>query len=582
MSDALTHIKSQVGSTIADLKGLLDLGTLDQHGAVKLVPDTLDWSRCREVRLEDGTLSPIKAHAKIGVRALLANPWLMIADEMGGMKTAQCIVAAQFLYLNNVIDRVIVITPPSVRDVWFDKDIGELSLHLFHEGIAARVSEYHSKTRQWDHGDWNATPGRQLRWIITNYEFIARSTMRLKVMLQFCGPRTLLIIDESSAIRNKTSLQSKAVLALRKRCGRAVELNGTPISETLMDLLNQMNVLHPSILNCPYITTFRDRYCVMNANVDYPEILSWKNVDDLQRRLAPYVLRRLKEQCLDLPPNLPAVAIPVALTETTWKQYKAMHDDFVAYVSSNEASIASQAMTKAMRLAQITSGFLGGIEEVFEEPDDVVPEHMQDESWFLDAVIDERTSVETKVKPVFTSVRAIGREKLDATLDFYRHHYEQDPAFKLVLWFRFRPELERFMDEFEAAFPKVRTGRMLGQQKKLDRQLALRLLHPRTCVRSEPALLAGIYGTGSMGHNFTAAHVVVNVSYDYSLFQYLQAAARVHRPGQTKAVSNFNMVATGPKGQKTIDHKILKLRQNKQDMATLTASAWLHLMTEDD
>jgi len=567
-------------NTIDDLKKILDFSILSTRGEVKLASTDQPWDKCRLVRLQDGTLSGVKDHAKIGVRALIVNPWFAIFDEMGLMKCAQVIIAAQILYMLGVINRVIVVTPNTVRDVWYDKDLGELSLHLFDQILPNRVSEFHAKVRQWDWGNWEGSKD-QLRWIITNYEFIARSKMRLKQLKAYCGPRTLLVLDESSAVANKGSLQSKACLELRRACGRIVLLNGTPIVDSPMSLMNQANILHPSILECPYVTIFRERYCVMNPKVDYPQILRWKNLDDIQRRLAPYVLRRLSENCLDLPPRLPAVTRSIALTPNTWKTYyKPMKQDMVSWVSSNQASIAGLAITKAMRLAQITSGFIGGVEEVFEETQDEMPAFMQEEDWFLAESTTQNTQVKLE-KVSFKEVKEIGREKLDDALDFYAHHLSLEPNFKLVVWCRFKPELHRFVEEFQRRFPHVRVAVLEGGQKKTDRILALRLLHPRTAIMEEPAMLAGTYGTGSMGHNFTAAHVDLDMSYDYSLFKYTQKGKRIHRPGQTKPVSSYVMVATGPGGQKTIDHSIVKARTNKADVADWTAKAWLDVLSEE-
>lgn len=570
-----------MNNSLEELKQILDFNVLSTRGEVKLAPDDIDWEQCRKVWVEgsegaEGYWSDVKAHAKVGVRALLANPYFFIADEMGGMKTAQTIIAAQLLFLAGVIDRVIVLTPNDVKSVWYDKEIGELSLHLFKD-LPNRVSEFHSKIRQWDHGDWKSRP-TQLRWIVTNYEFIARSKERQKQLKAYCGPRTLLVSDESSAIKNKTTAAAKATLLLRRLCGRVVLLNGTPIADTIMDLMNQCNLMHPSILECPYITMFRDRYCELLQGVDYPQVIGYKNVADIQKRLAPFVLRRLKEQCLDLPPELPSIASPVNLTDPTWKHYKSQRDDMVTWVGSNLASISGQAITKAMRLAQITSGFIGGVEEVFEETDDELPTFMQSEEWFLNP---EVPVAPRAAKAPFNPLHFIGREKLDALLAFYAGHLEEDPAFKLLARFRFREELHRFMHEFNTRWPHIRHAMIEGGQKKADRTFALRLLHPRTCVKDQPAMLGATYGTGSMGHNFTGAHVAVNCSWDYSLFKFQQSNARIHRPGQTKAVSRFDLVAHGPAGQKTIDHTILKARKSKEDMAVWTGKAWLDELRTD-
>ena len=526
-----------------------------------------DFSRCRPVLMPDGTWSDIKDHVKVGARAIVANPFFGLFDEMGAMKTAQTIIGAQYLYTANVIDRVIVFTPHSVRDVWFDPQLGELAKHLWLD-LPAKVSEFHQRIKQWDHGPKSE---RQLRWIITNYEFIGRSKERTAYMLQFCGPKTLLVLDESSAVKSRAAMQTKACNTLRKRCGRVLLLNGTPIANNPLDMMSQGNIMHPGILECRYVSMFRDRYAVMASHGRFPQIVSWKNLDDLQQRFAPYVLRRLKKDCLDLPETLPSVTLTATLTPATWKIYKEMKNEMVAWLNKDSGSIAQQAATKALRLSQITSGFLGGVEQLLEPDWDERPGFTYDgagSSFIPD-------------KPMQAGpVQEVGREKLDLVLAFYREHLEVDPAFRLLVWCRFRPEIQRLMREVQTAFQHVSSGQIIGGQTRDERERFRRLLNPQTAPEG-PIFAAGTYGTGAMGHNYTAVHTVINCSYDYSLFKFLQSSARVDRPGQVHPVSNFDVVAVGPAGQKTIDHAIIKARRNKEDVATWTAAAWLQALAEE-
>lgn len=499
-------------------------------------------------------LSPY-AHQVIGIQALINNAYFALLDEMGAGKTIQIIIAAQILYLRSIINRVIVIAPASVRPVWFDPELGELSKHLW-PSIHNRVSEFHAKIRQWELG--TPTMHAPLKWIVTNYEFIGRSKQRLAQLMGYCGNGTLLVLDESSAVAARGTLQTKACTLLRWRCGRVVLLNGTFIGESPMDLMSQGNIMHPSILQCKYVTQFRERYAVMKQNEKFPQIVGWKNLDDLQRRFAPYVLRRLKKDCIDLPEKLPPVTMTVTLTPATWIPYKSMRDEMVAWLTEGTGSIAGQAVTRALRLAQITSGFLGGIEEILNDEEDS----------------------EEQV-PVSTS-KEIGREKLDFCLSFHAERLAADPNLKLLIWCRFRAEATRLHRALCTRHPNIagELGLLMGGQKKGDRQSALRLLHPQTAP-SGPAGLIGTYGTGSMGHNFTAAHTVLNCSFDYSLRKFLQSMDRVHRPGQVHAVSYYDVVAVGPQGQKTIDHAIVKARRKKEDIATWTSQAWIRALMEE-
>lgn len=545
---------------------------------VKLAPAP-DFGICRPVWIEDdngvGEWSHIKDHAKIGVRALLANPYFALFDEMGNMKTAQAIIAAQFLYMMGVINRVIVFAPANVRSgVWWDKDIGELSRHLF-DGLPNRLSEFHTRIRQWDHGDWGSRPD-QLRWIITNYEFVTRSKVREAQIRAYCGPKTLLILDESSAVKGN-STQMKATLRIRKACGRVILLNGTPIANDPIDLLYQGNMMHPSILNCAWLGQFRDEYCIMATWSEFPIIEGWKNLDKLMAKFGPYVLRRLKRNCLDLPPVLPPITVNVKLDEKpTWSTYKTMKDDLVTWVNDNEASMASQAPIKSMRLAQITSGFIGGVEDVI-APEEMLqmsdmPAFMQAEDWAA------LTPAAPKLAPG-KKVHWLSREKLDDTISLFETRLAAEPNFKLLVWCRFKPEAQRMYDEFIArakgwGVPEQNIALLMGGIKTRERDFALRLLHPRTAPPG-PACLIATFGTGAEGQNFTAAHTSVDCSYDYSLRKKQQGDARMDRPGQRHAVQQYVFVAVGPRGQKTVDHDIIKVRLHKADIARRTTEGWL-------
>lgn len=505
-------------------------------------------------------LPPYK-HQIVGVEKLLENPYFFIADEMGAGKTKQTIDAAQILALMNIIKRVIVVAPAPVRSVWFDPELGELAKHLWVD-FPCTITEYHALTRTWDWFLKGRAP--QLRWFITNYDFIRKD--RINRLLEICDGYTLLVLDESSAIKSWKALQTKAAEKLRAKCGRVILLNGTPIANSPGDLYSQAHVMHPAILGCKTFFHFRARYAIMGG-WQGKQIVGWHDLDDLQQRMAPYVIRRLKEDCLDLPPKIDSVPISVPLSPETWKIYKEMKDEMVAWLNNSEVATASQAIVKGIRLAQITSGFVGGV-EIQEREAEVPPD-------WMDLPFEEQPD-----NPSLPIVKEVGREKLDAFISWLEDRLIEDPKFKLLLWCRFRPETERAYNEIGIKFPKVDRGLIWGGQKKPDRDYALRLLDPRT-TPDGPVVVVGTPATGSMGLNLTAAHTVMYMSNDFSLKTRLQSEDRVHRPGQDYPVSYFDMIATGPQGQKTIDHRVVKALKDKEDIADFTTAAWLEALTEE-
>lgn len=563
-----------------------------------------------------GFWSPPPPHVRYGVEQIVANPYFFLADDMGGMKTAQAIIAAQFLHDADVIDRVIVVAPAAVRPkVWYDEDLGQLREQVF-DDKRNKVSEFHAKIRNWSHGP---TSAKELRWIVTNYEFI-RSAAHLDVLLPYCGPKTLLILDESSAVRTWDAAQTEACMLLRWKankkgrpvhglphCGRVLLLNGTPIAESPLDMFAQGNLLHPSVLDCRYITHYKTRYAVqvpvLSKRLDEkgkamplldkwnrpiltikPGSEGWTNLEDLQRRFAPYILRReAKELGIDF--ALKPVGFDVPLSDYTWKIYQEMKKEMVVWLKSSVAT-AQTAGVRMIRLAQITSGFLGGIEDA-----NIGDDHGYDDSdlmqrdWCFDNALPDLDGA--KLNRHNTQVEEIGREKLDFTLEFHASLLKRYPDLKLLTWCRFVPELRRYLKEERLTFPSIPVGAACGekvlggeQSKKDEREYALRLLHPKSAPVG-PATVGATQGVGAIGLNMTACRTVLDMSYDFSPWKKKQGDARVNRPGQTGMVSFFYLVATGPKGQRTIDHHIMMTRLGKMNINDWTVAAWVKALTED-
>jgi hypothetical protein len=515
---------------------------------------TFDYRAC--------TIEPL-AHQKVGIEAIVRNPFFFLTDEMGAMKTAQAICAGLFLHVAQQITRVIVVCPSAVRSVWYDPVLGELKKHLWPE-VSVEVVEYHRQIRRWSSGPPAMGPKPPLRFIITNYEFV-RSEDRLPDLLKACTPQTLLILDESTSVKNAASKQFKACLAMRKKCGRVLLMTGTPIANNPLDLFAQGNLLSPSILECPYITYFKAYYAIEepvimrsgkailnNRGRQVKKITGWQRQDELQQRFAPYVLRRLKSECLDLPPKLDPVTLVAALTPRTWAPYKSMRDDMVVALSSGDYSIAQQAITKLIRLAQITSGFIGGIEDLGFDDDE------------------QRISV---------PLQEIGREKLDVLLEWLDLRLEENPSFKVLIGARFRFEVTRTIAALKERYPDMDLGEICGGQTRESRQRGVTLLDPRTAPKGPVAVV--MTNAGSMGLNLTAASTFIRLSRDFSLYQSMQADDRIHRPGQTQAVSYYDIMAEGPKGQSTIDKVILQAIREKREIADMTAGAWVTALSKE-
>jgi hypothetical protein len=539
---------------------------------------------------------PPKQHQRDGVFALVERDKFMLADEVGCGKTKQIIDAAQLLFEAQEIDLVLVLCPAFARGVWANPDpaLGEIAKHSW-PTVPYACREYSIanpdlRVQRGIHGS-RTDEDTFLRWLVTNYEFVRREE-RLHPLLKYLALRRFwLVCDESWMLKDQGAVQFKAAYTLRKMASRVTLLNGTPIADNPMDLNAQMKMLDDSILGFEYrdrfgrtkistsTTRFRQHYALLKPNVNFPMIVGWQNLEELRAKVAPHVLRRKTRECFDLPDVLEPVMIEAKLTEATWKIYRDMRDNMLAWIDSpgevQKASMTQQAIVRGLRLAQITSGFLGGIRDFDMEAAMVDPEMAS-----LDDMIDEESGFIAPIQE--TETRDIGREKLDGFLDWLER---MDPLpTRLLIWARFRKEIERCAAAFEPGSPKRHLDRemflLYGGQKKAERELAVRALNP-ALVPTRPNGVVGSPQAGGAALNLSGASMAVNLSHDFNLRVFLQARGRIDRPGQTEKIQYVDVVATGPKGQRTIDHHILAALRGKDDIAQWTTATWRQKLQDE-
>lgn len=478
-------------------------------------------------------LKPYK-HQEEGIQLLLDHEYFGLFQEMGLGKSLQVVHAACKLQEQGKIDVVLVVAPAAVRSVWINPEFGEVKKHAF---VPSMVCEFHNPVKViWTDKD------AKLIWFVTNYEFL-RSEKHRKELLKFLdGRKVFMVADESSLLKNRTAQQTKACIKLGEKCERRVILNGTPISNNPLDLWSQMQFLSKDILPYANFYSFRATFARVDSRHGFPKILGWQNLDRLQREIAPYVIRREKRDCLDLPEKIFTIR-EVPLSAETWKVYKEMREEAIVWMDENP-SMAAQAGVKVLRLCQIAGGFLGGFQASDDDPE--------------------------------PQVKEIGREKLNVLREYVTSLLADKPELKIIVWGRFRAELERVYTEFADFIP---TYLLYGGQSKDDRNHAIERFSKLDDKR--PALLAAQVRAGGMGLNLVAADHVVYLSNDFSLMTRLQSEDRCHRPGQRNNVLYLDLIATGPDGQKTVDSLVVSALRKKNDLATFTVGAWKRVLTED-
>jgi SWI/SNF-related matrix-associated actin-dependent regulator 1 of chromatin subfamily A len=147
--------------------------------------------------------------------------------------------------------------------------------------------------------------------VIVNYDLLSKHRAALEAF-----PWTGLVFDEAHYLKNHTSQRSKLARALVDGAPNAVlhALTGTPLTNRPRDLFPLLQLVgHPMGKS---FLSFAKRYCEAFHN-GYGWVTDGaSNLDELRIQLHGVMLRRTKDEVLDLPPKL-RTWVPVSVPEET-------------------------------------------------------------------------------------------------------------------------------------------------------------------------------------------------------------------------------------------------------------------------
>lgn len=188
----------------------------------------------------------------------------------------------------------------------------------------------------------------------------------------------LIVVDESHIIKSATANISKAMYQIGQLAPRRIILTGTVNPHSPMDCYGQWRFLAPwtfsdaypedfvkkplemtkeqreSIRPWPWYR-FKDRYGV-SGGYGGKEIVDYRNLKDLNKRVAERSHVVLKKDALDLPP-VTDIDVHVDLSPRERRAYDEMRDDLAAMMEDGSLLEAPNALAKIMKLRQITAGF---------------------------------------------------------------------------------------------------------------------------------------------------------------------------------------------------------------------------------
>ncbi len=342
-----------------------------------------------------------------------------------------------------------------------------------------------------------------------------------------------LVLDEATKIKSRSAAQAKGALRLGNNAERRYILTGTPMPNSPLELWNQIRFLDPAIFGTSFYL-FRDTYAIMGGYQNH-EVIGWKNLDQLSRKLSQVSYMVKKSDCLDLPPKI-YQEYRVDM-EYAWQQsYESMAKDLVTEIQGTTISV-EVLLAKLTKLRQMSSGFIYA----------------------------------PNTEECVLKCRFENNPKVTQLVNLITEWFSQ--KHKCVIWGTFREELNIIEEVLKGLLPEGGWVRIDGSVPQEERaNLVEKFQSDPKCM-----VFLGQQRTGGLGITLTAASYCVFFSNDYSPEIRLQCEDRLHRIGQKSSVTYVDLLA-----RKTIDLAIYQMLKTKQKLTAIVEKHGLKGVVDGD
>lgn len=329
----------------------------------------------------------------------------------------------------------------------------------------------------------------------------------------------MMVVDESSKIKNHASARTEKCFKLGGKCSYRLILTGTPITQGLIDLYAQMMFLDEGILQCKSFFQFRNRYCIMGG-FENRKVLGYQFEHDLLDLIRPYADVVTKEEAMPHLLENDYVELTVNPTKQQLDAIKTLKDEWEAEQDGLTLTV-STVMDRLTRYQQILGGHFP----------------FNDEEGGYNAT------------PI-----AGANPKLEALLDYIE---PIDYSTKIIIWARFRPELELIAKRLEESYGVGSVAQFHGGLTDAERQKQAHEFQygERRFIVSNPQC-------GGMGQEWSAADVAIYYSNEFSYENRKQSEERTIHADKRKSILYVDIVSNH-----SADKMITSALARKQSMA---------------
>ena len=434
--------------------------------------------------------------------------WRFIVDKSSAylamdMGTGKTLVSIQDILWHEA-KNILILCPKAVIPVWPN----EFRRHAPNHPISACVLNKGSgkkKAEQAGEVQRFSQAAKMPFVLVVNYESAWREPLSKFIL---STKWDYVIYDEAHKIKKPGGKSSRFCARLVHNSKKRLALSGTPLPNDKLDAYGQCRALDPGMFGT-VVAVFRNRYAEMAPWNEYV-VHRWRNEREYNDLLNLFMFR-VDQEVLNLPPVVHQY-LEVPLSAKARKLYESMERDFVSAIGPDQYISASNALSKMVRLAQITSGTVTTVDS---------------------DGLNSGTEIIDKGK----------RDALKTVLEGI------DANEKIVVFCRFRHELEtveRITNDIGRTYRELS-----GTRKELDGD---RFPH-------DGDVLGVQLQSGGVGVNLSDSAYCVYFSLTFNLADYLQSLARTHRGGQRRSVKYIHILA-----EDTIDGVIYEALKNKKDV----------------
>lgn len=361
--------------------------------------------------------------------------------------------------------------------------------------------------------------------LILNWDVLYRLANDLA---KFGDRLDLIIADEATRLRNRTSQVSKAARKLAKTARWRIPLTGTPMSGDPSDLWALFAFMDDRIFGRSY-WDFVKRYCRLGGFTGWEFAgLIPEQLPELIEKLHANSYRATKATALDLPPKL-YQTVRLEMEPEQARVYRELEKEYGVSVALEGGGTGSLSVTSAIaqttRLQQITAGIL------------------------------PLTEVEGGEE---VSFKELPSAKTAWTVEYVKTTLEDTDA-QIVVWTKFKAEVDRVAQELRAAGVEVEVidGRVSDRKRAQalerygNRENQLRVLLIQ--------IQAGAYGLDLQG-----CDVLIYHSSSFAILDRIQSEDRGHRAGRKRSYQVIDLVLRG-----TVDEAIEEARRRRLDLMTM-------------